>query len=971
LEGQLVKSLRHALWIMLSLLLITSNSKAQSPYFIKIDRSNQLPSNEIYDIYQDKQGYVWIANGEGLTRYDGKFFKTYTNSEQTSKAGSNILEDKTGRIWYQNFDGYIYYVQNDSLKTLPNCNPLGFFSCAIINNDFFCIQQNGVNVIDLSNFSKRKIYKVNNLLLKTTFYDKSYFYVFEDGLLKINNKSIKRVYNNSKDFYDLRYWMVSNTNNIYMAKDSSLYQIINNKPVAKCKIPDKIKNKKHVVIDNTFWICTNNGLYYVDLETFENNFNNPYFKDKSFGAVCKDREGNLWLGTQNEGILFIPNIELKLLSLNNYRPLTLDIHRDSLYIGTLNNQILTMNLKSFMYNTIRSEYENKEVKYIYLDTLKNNIIYYSNSFYIINKKGKLIKSINTATKEVIRLDDKYFAFAASGRCGLYLDSTYSLKTSIWDKLVDGKILKSHDLKEIQFISGVRGKTVAYNPPSEIIYYGTNKGLFYIHPSLVQKKFDEIKYNNQSIFISKLLNYQDKIIAFGTFGELYMIDRENNIQKIAIKNVHANSIKNVSVLDNNIYIISDVTIGYLKPTSANSFELKKIQTYIQTSEVNDLAIYKNQLILALEKGLLMIDLHLPNNKEVKPLLAINQLTIDNKIYDYHTSPEVKYTQNDVKIDYSILSFSNQTYQLEYKINDEKWNRESNQSRELKLSSLKPGDYTVLLRLANTNQIKTLHFIIHKPYWAEYWFIALVIALIGSFAYYLYHWKIREIQQHNTLLAEKMAIEKNLNKSILASIRAQMNPHFFYNALNTIQSFIFANDKRNASAYLSKFSKLTRMILEMSERDTILLEEEILALTLYLDLEQIRFNGDFTFAINVSKNVEVNQLKIPSMIIQPYIENAIKHGLLHKKADKVLVINISTNDKFLIIEIDDNGIGRKKSGEINSHKNSKHVSFSTTANQKRIDILNADNKNIGVKYIDKIDENNEPTGTNVTISIPLMY
>lgn len=223
----------------------------------------------------------------------------------------------------------------------------------------------------------------------------------------------------------------------------------------------------------------------------------------------------------------------------------------------------------------------------------------------------------------------------------------------------------------------------------------------------------------------------------------------------------------------------------------------------------------------------------------------------------------------------------------------------------------------------------------------------------------------------LFREKIELEKTLSKSMLASIKSQMNPHFFYNALNTIQAYIFTNDKFKANAYLSKFSKLTRMILEMSEKETISLDEEITALRLYIDLEKMRFTDSFSYEIIVQNIIDYNRISLPPMLIQPFVENAIKHGLLPKEDDKKLLITFYLSDQKLVVEINDNGIGRKKAEELKQKQNEKHQSFSTKANEKRLELLNKGNINkIGLQYIDKINpETNESLGTTVLLYIPL--
>ena len=175
----------------------------------------------------------------------------------------------------------------------------------------------------------------------------------------------------------------------------------------------------------------------------------------------------------------------------------------------------------------------------------------------------------------------------------------------------------------------------------------------------------------------------------------------------------------------------------------------------------------------------------------------------------------------------------------------------------------------------------------------------------------------------------------------------------------------------SSYLSKFSKLTRLILEMSEKESVTLTDEIKALLLYLELEKGRFEEDgFDYDLKVEEGLEVELIQIPSMMVQPYVENAIKHGLLHKSGKKELHVAFKKEEEFLKISVTDNGIGREQSGQINARKKEKWNSFATQANEKRIEILNKGrSKHIGIDIIDLFNENGEASGTSVLISIPL--
>jgi LytS/YehU family sensor histidine kinase len=263
-------------------------------------------------------------------------------------------------------------------------------------------------------------------------------------------------------------------------------------------------------------------------------------------------------------------------------------------------------------------------------------------------------------------------------------------------------------------------------------------------------------------------------------------------------------------------------------------------------------------------------------------------------------------------------------------------------------------------------------IQNPFWKTNMFILFVFFSILGILYFLYTKKIGQISRKNQLQLDKLNLEKNLNQSKLKAIKSQMNPHFFYNALNTLQSYILANEKKQAVEYLSKFSNLTRTILEASEKDFVSIKEEINTLQLYLEIEKARFEKDFSYEITFENNIDVDNIKIPTMLLQPYVENAVKHGLLHKQGVKKLEIHFEKVENLLKISIEDHGIGRRKSEELNAIKNKNHISFATKAMQNRIELLNEFTQTTStISFIDKTNQQGKPTGTVVVLTIPISY
>ena len=203
---------------------------------------------------------------------------------------------------------------------------------------------------------------------------------------------------------------------------------------------------------------------------------------------------------------------------------------------------------------------------------------------------------------------------------------------------------------------------------------------------------------------------------------------------------------------------------------------------------------------------------------------------------------------------------------------------------------------------------------------------------------------------------------------------MNPHFIFNALNSIQEYIILNQKRLASDYLGKFADLIRAYLNHSMKDAIALKEEIACLEMYLELEKLRFEDTLFYCINYKHHQSLERIMIPTMLIQPYVENALKHGLLHRKNNRILSIDFDINvqTKMVVCTIIDNGVGRKKSEEYKAKKLRKHTSFASKANENRLQLINMNmEKERQAKIIiTDLYEKDKASGTKVVLTIPYL-
>jgi len=218
---------------------------------------------------------------------------------------------------------------------------------------------------------------------------------------------------------------------------------------------------------------------------------------------------------------------------------------------------------------------------------------------------------------------------------------------------------------------------------------------------------------------------------------------------------------------------------------------------------------------------------------------------------------------------------------------------------------------------------------------------------------------------------MDTQHKMTEVEMQALRAQMNPHFIFNCLNSINRYIVKSDQVTASLYLTRFAKLIRLILDNSNSRTVILTNELEALKLYIGMEALRFDKKFTYAVTVDKSLSTDNVEVPPLIIQPYVENAIWHGLLHRESDGRLDITVNTVDENMLqCIIEDNGVGRVKSQELKSKSATSKKSLGTKLTENRLSLLNKHAElNASVEIIDLYDENGMGAGTRVVIRIPV--
>lgn len=323
-----------------------------------------------------------------------------------------------------------------------------------------------------------------------------------------------------------------------------------------------------------------------------------------------------------------------------------------------------------------------------------------------------------------------------------------------------------------------------------------------------------------------------------------------------------------------------------------------------------------------------------------------------------------------VDYSqhVLTY----YQYKLVDIDKDWINISYQN-SVRYNALPPGTYTFKVRVSNDGKVwqeadNTVTITIAKKFWQQWWFRLLGgLAGILLILYVISYYRRKQSRQN-----EEIINRQKITESRLQNLRLQMNPHFLFNALNSIQQMILANEDLVATRYLSRFSKLLRTILVHSDKETITLKEEIEILNLYVELEAVRFKESFEYRISCDDDIETEEIRIPALLIQPFVENAIWHGLMHKETDRKLLVRFREKGNDLYCVVEDNGIGRKKAAELKlqSGPDKKHRSKGIDVSMERIKALKNSRGQAGsITIEDLYHADGQAAGTRVAIIIPL--
>lgn len=358
------------------------------------------------------------------------------------------------------------------------------------------------------------------------------------------------------------------------------------------------------------------------------------------------------------------------------------------------------------------------------------------------------------------------------------------------------------------------------------------------------------------------------------------------------------------------------------------------------------------------------------------VVLSRLRIDKK--NIVTGTEANETQsivlpannNGIDVEFQALAFPTD-YRVNYSYRitglQDTW-ISIGKNKLVTIPSMPSGDFVFEIKagLPESNTIvKSLHIEVEKSLFEKPWFLLLLLGGVAAMVYSYMRYRLGRIRKQEEIRA---SVNMQMAELELKALRAQMNPHFMFNSLNSIKNYILRAEPKLAAEYLSNFAHLIRMILQNSREKLISLQSEMETLILYIELEQIRFENKFEFSFEVDRNIQIEQVMIPPMLLQPFVENAIWHGLMHKEGEGHLSIAFQLDDQHVICIIEDDGVGRSRAAAMKSLSASKYKSMGMGITQDRIEIMNKlDALGISSQIMDKTDNAGNANGTKVIIRI----
>lgn len=956
------------------------------------DLDKGLPSNTAYYVFKDADGYLWITTDRGLVKYDGYNFTTYTTRDGLSD--NEIFEayqDSKKRIWFSTYNG------------IPTMYANGVF------------------------YSYDKAFKANGKPAMGPCYriieaQGSLWFLNRKSLYRFQNNKITTFESGEKNFVSMIYHEPTEKLYVFFATKSKILTVDKNNNVDTIQLPtlptttisksivkrDAIfyTSWKHLCMwniktDSSFSIDMNAELLSVfdsgndsllligsATSVFEFNIRTKKWSEKfvdhqGISAIYSGGGGSYWTTSLNSGVSFFGNEKVEVLTDKNVLPFE--------YVSLVRKRGDKLLIASDKFRFCIYDLTQKKVIANFDQAGEIPGRGFANSIRVANN-GDIYISFRILLIKI----DKYGIMSKIPLKQVSYDLLYT--PEYYFAVHPDEISRRESSASITALSDdyesmtVTSRHLFYDSFSRTVFAFGSGGLFKVNVDSFNRVDNFAHIPELSSNISAVAKFNDTIFVVGTtINGLHFISNNKLIASLGLnEGLSSNYVHCITVNGEEVWVGTDFGINVLKIDKENrkvSIRYLGKKDGIFSNEVNDIFIENDTVYAASPFGLFFFNQkNIYQGAEV-PVLNIEYVQFNNRRRKIGQELHLRSSENNLRVRFTGISYSslgNIMYRYKLSPVDEQWHYTS--SREIEYPSLAPNTYQLSIQCKGSrgdwSPVKTIRFKIAPAFWQrtelKVLLVIVAIILIGL----LIRIRIRILRKRHLLKEKLLKLEnekledvKNQalkDKEIIEleqqALRLHMNPHFIFNAINAIQGFYAGNEVSKAKQFISYFSRLLRLILETSKEKLVPLSTEIEIIKNYLELFLLRFEDKYDYHINIDEDMDEDFLMIPPMVVQPFVENAVLHGISPLKSKGKISIDFKMEDNFLLISIHDNGIGRKKSEELKMFSRSKSTGIKVTQMRlKHLDTHQIINQT--VEIID-LEENGESAGTLVILRVPLV-
>ena len=895
----------------------------QSIIYKQFSTIDGLPSSETYDLIQDSLGYVWITTDRGLSRFDGENFKNYNVQDGLpNEVVFHLFKESNHKIWFTAKNKRLYYFD-------PLEYPIKFKAFELNEQlDTFFIENPLVGHIKRFKHVKNKYYFAMAAYPGYLVMEKNKKYIFNSDKFIIspfsNQPNTEIIINH--DFPFLKFNKSKVRNDSIIVRNQINNSIFRSKHLTKnnldsentemFKIETKndisliINHKELIIIKSDTMISRKMngfGLDFVQLKNghilvatelglieFDQNYTltHHYLQNSFITSVLLDQHNGIWISTLENGIYYIQNLNINELKIGNQRfpGRKLYFNHDLLFI-------LNARSSTAIFKELQLIYKSNNTRF----SIRNNFVSSKEPAFsrILQDKFQRndIQVGEYKTYYIGDANDKYYV----GAIGKYIGN----KT-------DAMLLKVESVSEFETYE-------LLNINDSTLYLATEKGIYTYHikrktfEPFCQEKFPFFKYPQRMIRKFNngyILGSESAGIVIFNGQKLINIDKNNGLLDNHPTGI---AIENDSTFWVSSYGGINKIIHQANTTGFKIYSFTQSSVGLLSNEITDIKLHHDTIWASTKIGTFYFEKNLSIKSKSKNFHLDSVFINDEKVKA--NLPFILNFKESLQIFYNCIDFDDPfSNHIEYALinsNDTVWKKVNN--KLIHLQNIPDGEMDLIVRSINEKDILFLRkIVVNGPFWLKWDFIILAIILISLVLYMI-------IQVFVFINDKKRQREIDKIKLEIKALNAQMNPHFTFNTINSIQHYLIKNDIVGGINYLNDYAKIVRKSLEFSRREIIPLQEEIDFLFLYANLEKKRFDKNFNFKFVSKLDKEPSLVFIPSLLLQPIIENAIIHGINATEYKGELTISIKEENKYYLIEIIDNGTGFDHSKVLNS-KNS---------------------------------------------------